>query len=186
MVVYDFGVKWSILRRLHDRGFRVTVVPAGTPAPEVLTLKPDGIVLSNGPGDPAALPSVVRTVRTLLDSGIPVFGICLGHQLIALALGGRTFKLKFGHHGANHPVVDRTGRVLITSQNHNYAVDPDSLDPGSAEVTHYNLNDRTVEGLALKDRPAMAVQFHPEANPGPHDGDGLFDRWLHMLEVRRL
>nr|WP_322801280.1 glutamine-hydrolyzing carbamoyl-phosphate synthase small subunit [Thermoflexus sp.] len=182
VVVYDFGVKRSILRRLVDRGCRVTVVPADTPAGEVLRLQPDGIVLSNGPGDPAGLPGIVETVRQLLETGIPIFGICLGHQLIAQAIGARTYKLPFGHHGSNHPVREEaTGRVRITAQNHNYAVDPDTIDPRRAIITHVNLNDGTVEGLALRDRPVFSVQYHPEANPGPHDADPLFDQWVKGL-----
>lgn len=182
VVVYDFGVKRSILRRLVDRGCRVTVVPAYTPADEVLRLQPDGILLSNGPGDPAGLPGIVNTVRRLLETGIPMFGICLGHQLIAQAIGARTYKLPFGHHGSNHPVREEaTGRVRITAQNHNYAVDPDTLNPREAIITHINLNDGTVEGLALRDRPVFSVQYHPEANPGPHDADPLFDQWVQRL-----
>ncbi|WP_376788898.1 glutamine-hydrolyzing carbamoyl-phosphate synthase small subunit [Thermoflexus sp.] len=182
VVVYDFGVKRSILRRLVDRGCRVTVVPADTPAGEVLRLQPDGIVLSNGPGDPAGLPGIVETVRQLLEARIPIFGICLGHQLIAQAIGARTYKLPFGHHGSNHPVREEaTGRVRITAQNHNYAVDPDTIDPQRAIITHVNLNDGTVEGLALRDRPVFSVQYHPEANPGPHDADPLFDQWVKGL-----
>ncbi len=182
VVVYDFGVKRSILRRLVDRGCRVTVVPAYTSAGDVLRLRPDGIVLSNGPGDPAGLPGIVETVRQLLETGIPIFGICLGHQLIAQAIGARTYKLPFGHHGSNHPVREEaTGRVRITAQNHNYAVDPDTLDPREAVITHINLNDGTVEGLALRDRPVFSVQYHPEANPGPHDADPLFDQWVKGL-----
>ncbi len=185
VVVYDFGVKWSILRRLADRGCRITVVPAYTPAEDALALSPDGVLFSNGPGDPAGLPVIVDIVRAFLDSDTPLFGICLGHQLLGLALGGRTFKLRFGHHGSNHPVIEvSTGRVLITSQNHNYAVDPDSLDPQQVEITHLNLNDGTVEGMALRGRPVFSVQFHPEANPGPHDGDALFDRWVRALVPR--
>ncbi len=182
VVVYDFGVKRSILRRLVDRGCRVTVVPAYTPAEEVLRMRPDGIVLSNGPGDPAGLPGIVSTVQQLLETGIPMFGICLGHQLIAQAIGARTYKLPFGHHGSNHPVRDEaTGRVQITAQNHNYAVDPGTLDRRRAVITHVNLNDGTVEGLALTDRPVFSVQYHPEANPGPHDADPLFDRWIQVI-----
>ncbi len=182
VVVYDFGVKRSILRRLVDRGCRVTVVPAYTPADEVLRLQPDGILLSNGPGDPAGLPGIVNTVRRLLETGIPMLGICLGHQLIAQAIGARTYKLPFGHHGSNHPVREEaTGRVRITAQNHNYAVDPDTLNPREAIITHINLNDGTVEGLALRDRPVFSVQYHPEANPGPHDADPLFDQWVQRL-----
>lgn len=185
VVVYDFGVKRSILRRLADRGCRVTVVPAYTPAEEALRLRPDGIVLSNGPGDPAGLPEIVGIVRRLLEVEIPLFGICLGHQLIARALRARTYKLPFGHHGSNHPVVERaTGRVQITAQNHNYAVDPDTLDLGQVEITHLNLNDGTVEGLALRGRTVFSVQYHPEANPGPHDADPLFDRWVGLLGGR--
>ena len=182
VVVYDFGVKRSILRRLVDRGCRVTVVPAYTPANEALRLQPDGILLSNGPGDPAGLLGIVNTVRRLLETGIPMFGICLGHQLIAQAIGARTYKLPFGHHGSNHPVREEaTGRVRITAQNHNYAVDPDTLNPREAIITHINLNDGTVEGLALRDRPVFSVQYHPEANPGPHDADPLFDQWVQRL-----
>lgn len=182
VVVYDFGVKRSILRRLVDRGCRVTVVPAYTPADEALRLRPDGILLSNGPGDPAGLPGIVNTVRRLLETGIPMFGICLGHQLIAQAIGARTYKLPFGHHGSNHPVREEaTSRVRITAQNHNYAVDPDTLNPREAIITHINLNDGTVEGLALRDRPVFSVQYHPEANPGPHDADPLFDQWVQRL-----
>ncbi|WP_376792423.1 glutamine-hydrolyzing carbamoyl-phosphate synthase small subunit [Thermoflexus sp.] len=182
VVVYDFGVKRSILRRLADRGCQVTVVPAYTPPEEVLRMAPDGIVLSNGPGDPAGLPEIVSIVRRLLEAEVPIFGICLGHQLIAQAIGARTYKLPFGHHGSNHPVREvPTGRVRITAQNHNYAVDPDTLDPRRAVITHVNLNDGTVEGLMLKDRPVFSVQYHPEANPGPHDADSLFDEWIRRL-----
>jgi carbamoyl-phosphate synthase small subunit len=181
VVVYDFGVKHSILRRLAAHGCRVTVVPAATPAADVLALRPDGVLLSNGPGDPAALPYAVAATGTVLESGLPTLGICLGHQLIGQALGARTFKLKFGHHGSNQPVSDTaTGRVRITSQNHNYAVDPAGLPP-HAHITQMNLNDQTVEGLVLTDRPVWAVQYHPEAAPGPHDGDDVLATFVkHM------
>jgi len=181
VVAYDFGSKWNILRRLTSYGCRVVVVPADTPADEVLALAPAGIFLSNGPGDPAAVTYAAAAVRRFLTTEIPLFGICLGHQILGLALGGRTYKLKFGHHGGNQPVKDLvSGRVQITSQNHNYAVDPDSL-PAQAEVTHWNLNDGTVEGLRLQDRPVFSVQYHPEASPGPHDADELFARFVAAL-----
>jgi carbamoyl-phosphate synthase small subunit len=185
VVAYDFGVKHNILRRLASHGLRVTVVPAHMPAEEVLALSPDGIFLSNGPGDPAAVPYAAAAVAKLLDSGTPTFGICLGHQIIGLALGGRTYKLKFGHHGGNQPVsdVDATN-VQITAQNHNYAVDESSL-PAGVEVTHRNLNDGTVEGLRLADRPVFCVQYHPEASPGPHDADLLFARFAEMVRRHR-
>jgi carbamoyl-phosphate synthase small subunit len=185
VVVYDFGVKYNILRRLTAHGCQVTVVPATTPAEAVLALKPDGVLLSNGPGDPAGLPYAAAAVATLLEQDLPIFGICLGHQILGLALGGETYKLKFGHHGGNHPVRDeRTGRVQITSQNHNYAVRPESLPP-EAQVTHWNLNDGTVEGLQLRDRPVFSVQYHPEASPGPHDADALFAHFVALMETRR-
>jgi carbamoyl-phosphate synthase small subunit len=171
-------VKTNILRSLARRGARLTVVPARTPASDILALSVDGVVLSNGPGDPEPLTGIIDTVRELLAAEIPVFGICLGHQLLGLALGGRTFKLKFGHHGGNQPVRDlTTGRVAITSQNHGFAVDPDSL-PVSCAVTQINLNDGTVEGFAVSDKPVYSVQYHPEAAPGPHDASVLFDRFL--------
>lgn len=173
IVAYDFGSKKNILRSLRREGFDVEVVPAGTPAEDVLARKPEGVFLSNGPGDPAALGYARENVARLVGK-VPIFGICLGHQILALALGGRTFKLKFGHRGANHPVKDlRTGRVAITSQNHGYAVDPDSLPP-DVEVTHINLNDNTVAGLRHKKFPAFSVQYHPEASPGPNDAMGFF------------
>ena len=185
VVVYDFGVKYTILRRLTTYGCRVTVVPATTPAEAVLALKPDGVLLSNGPGDPAGLPYAAAAVATLLRHDLPLFGICLGHQILGLALGGETYKLKFGHHGGNHPVrEERTGRVQITSQNHNYAVRPESLPP-EAEITHWNLNDGTVEGLRLRDRPVFSVQYHPEASPGPHDADALFAQFVALMRERR-
>jgi carbamoyl-phosphate synthase small subunit len=182
VVAYDFGIKHNILRRLTSHGLRVTVVPAATPASEVLALKPDGIFLSNGPGDPAGVPYAAEAVRELLDTQIPTFGICLGHQIIGLALGGKTYKLKFGHHGGNQPVsdVDSTN-VQITAQNHNYAVGVEGL-PTHVEVTHRNLNDGTVEGLRLNDRPVFCVQYHPEASPGPHDADLLFARFAGLVK----
>ncbi|MCD6291448.1 MAG: glutamine-hydrolyzing carbamoyl-phosphate synthase small subunit [Anaerolineae bacterium] len=182
VVAYDFGIKWNILRRMVDHGCHVTVVPATTPAEEVLALSPDGVFLSNGPGDPAGLPYAAEVVAKLLETGLPIFGICLGHQILGRALGGRTYKLKFGHHGGNQPVRDQaTGVVQITAQNHNYAVDPDSLDPALVEITHWNLNDGTVEGMRLKDRPVFSVQYHPEASPGPHDADYLFGRFVELM-----
>ena len=184
LAVYDFGVKANILRSLEARGARLTVLPARTPASDVLALPVDGVVLSNGPGDPEPLTGIIDAVRELLAARLPVFGICLGHQLLGLALGGRTFKLKFGHHGGNQPVRDlTTGRVAITSQNHGFAVDPGSL-PASCAVTQINLNDGTVEGFAVSDRPVYSVQYHPEAAPGPHDASGLFDRFLDAATWR--
>ncbi len=181
LAVYDFGVKRNILRSLAERGAHLTVLPARTPARECLALGVDGVVLSNGPGDPEPLTGIVETVRELVASGTPLFGICLGHQLLGLALGGRTFKLKFGHHGGNQPVLDRTtGRIAITSQNHGFAVDPASLPAGSA-ATEVNLNDGTVEGFAVAGRPLLSVQYHPEAAPGPRDANGLFARFLALL-----
>ncbi|MDA8020495.1 MAG: glutamine-hydrolyzing carbamoyl-phosphate synthase small subunit [Thermoanaerobaculia bacterium] len=184
IALYDFGAKESIARHLVARGARVTVLPARTTAAECLALGADGVMLSNGPGDPEPLGSIIDTVRELVESGIPLFGICLGHQLLGLAMGGRTFKMKFGHHGGNQPVQDLdNGQVVITSQNHGFSVDPESL-PASVRVSHRNLNDGTVEGLAVSDRPAFSVQFHPEAAPGPHDALGLFDRFLESLPAR--
>jgi carbamoyl-phosphate synthase small subunit len=185
VVAYDFGIKQNILRRLTSHGLRVTVVPATTPASDVLAMRPDGIFLSNGPGDPAAVPYAAAAVRELLESGIPMFGICLGHQIIGLALGARTYKLKFGHHGGNQPVSDiDVSNVQITAQNHNYAVDEHTLPP-DVVVTHRNLNDGTVEGLRLSDRPVFCVQYHPEASPGPHDADLLFERFADQVKRRR-
>ncbi len=185
VVAYDYGIKYNILRRLTSHGCWVTVVPAATPAADVLALAPDGVFLSNGPGDPAGLPYAAAAVAELLRHDLPVFGICLGHQILGLALGGETYKLKFGHHGGNQPVRDcQTGRVQITSQNHNYAVRAESLPPG-AEITHLNLNDGTVEGLRLLDRPVFSVQYHPEASPGPHDADELFSQFVQALRERR-
>jgi carbamoyl-phosphate synthase small subunit len=182
VVAYDFGVKRNILRRLVDAGCRVTVVPAQTSAGEVLALRPDGVFLSNGPGDPAAVDYAARATREILEARVPLFGICLGHQILGLALGGRTYKLKFGHHGANQPVKDlQTGKVEITSQNHGFAVDVGSL-AGKAELSHVNLNDGTVEGMRLAAQPAFSVQYHPEASPGPHDAQYLFDRFMQLIE----
>jgi len=184
IVAYDFGMKYNILRRLRQRGFQVQVVPASTPAEEALRYKPAGIFLSNGPGDPAALGYAVRAVSDLLKTGIPIFGICLGHQILGQALGGKTFKLKFGHRGANQPVKDlESGRVEITSQNHGFAVDPASL-PSDVAVNRVNLNDQTVEGLRHKTRPIFCVQYHPEASPGPHDSTPLFDEFRAMIVKR--
>ncbi len=179
--LYDFGAKANIARSLAERGARVTVLPARTPAQRCRELGVDGVVLSNGPGDPEPLTEIIAAVAELVESGLPVFGICLGHQLLGLALGGTTYKLKFGHHGGNQPVRDiETGQVVITSQNHGFAVDAESLPP-SCRVTHVNLNDGTVEGLALAERPVFSVQYHPEAAPGPHDSHVLFDRFLRTV-----
>ncbi len=181
VVAYDFGIKFNILRHLVEAGCRVRVVPAQTPATEVLSLKPDGVFLSNGPGDPDAVSYAKDNIAALLGK-VPMFGICLGHQIIGLALGGRTYKLKFGHHGGNQPVMDLTTRkVEITAQNHGFCVDVDSLQ-GRAEVTHINLNDRTVEGLRHKNYPLFSVQYHPESSPGPHDADYLFRRFTALME----
>jgi carbamoyl-phosphate synthase small subunit len=182
VVVYDFGVKRNILRRLVSRGCRVSVVPASTTAAEALELLPDGILLSNGPGDPAALAYAVDAVRGLLQTNKPLFGVCLGHQLLGQALGGRTYKLKFGHHGGNHPVQHlASGRIAISAQNHNYGLDGETLDAASIEITHRSLNDGCVEGLRLKDRPVFGVQYHPESSPGPHDSDDLFGEFVALL-----
>jgi len=185
VVTYDFGVKRNILRRLVGRGCKVTVVPAEMPAEEALGLEPDGILLANGPGDPAPCDYAVRAIRTFLGVGVPLFGICLGHQLLGLAVGAKTVKMKFGHHGANHPVQDLdTGRVMITSQNHGFAVDPATL-PENARVTHVSLFDGSLQGFTLTDRPAFCFQGHPEASPGPHDVDYLFDRFIKSIEQQR-
>lgn len=182
VVVFDYGAKRNILRHLHAYGLAVTVVPAYTTCAEVAALRPDGVLLSNGPGDPAGLPRIVGEVRELVDSGLPVFGICLGHQLIGRAIGGDTLRLKFGHHSGNHPVLDlRTRKVQVTSQNHNYAVDPTTLDPAGVEITHLSLNDHTLEGMRLKNRPVFSVQYHPEASPGPHDAQGLFTQFYDLI-----
>ena len=181
VVAYDFGIKTNILRDLAHCGADVTVVPSTTSASDVLALDPDGIFLSNGPGDPEALGYAVANVRELLGKK-PVFGICLGHQIMGLALGARTFKLKFGHHGGNHPVIHiDTGRVEITAQNHGFAVDPESLDDEEVRITHLNLNDQTVEGLEHRRLPAFSVQYHPEASPGPHDSYYLFERFFGLM-----
>lgn len=182
VVAYDFGVKHNILRMLASRGCRVTIVPATTPASEVMALRPDGVFLSNGPGDPQPCDYAIDAVRALIDAGLPVFGICLGHQIMALASGAKTFKMKFGHHGANHPVKDLDdGRVCITSQNHGFAVDAATL-PANLRPTHLSLFDGTVQGLARTDRPAFCFQGHPEASPGPHDIAYLFDRFVQLME----
>jgi carbamoyl-phosphate synthase small subunit len=182
VVAYDFGVKKNILRMLSSRGCRVTVVPAQTSASEVLALQPDGVFLSNGPGDPQPCDYAIAAARELIESGVPTFGICLGHQIMALASGAKTFKMKFGHHGANHPVKDLdTGRVSITSQNHGFAVDEKSL-PDNLRATHISLFDNTLQGLARTDKPAFCFQGHPEASPGPHDIAYLFDRFTALME----
>jgi len=184
VVAYDFGVKRNILRMLAARGCRLTVVPATTPAAAVHALGPDGVFLSNGPGDPEPCAYAIAAIGALVESGVPVFGICLGHQLLALASGAKTVKMKFGHHGANHPVLDGdTGRVLITSQNHGFAVDAATL-PATARVTHVSLFDGSLQGFARTDRPAFGFQGHPEASPGPHDVGYLFDRFVRMMERR--
>jgi carbamoyl-phosphate synthase small subunit len=181
VVAYDFGMKRNILRRLRHVGARITVVPAATPAEDVLALKPDGIFLSNGPGDPEPLEYQIGEVRKLIGKK-PVFGICLGQQILGLALGGKTYKLKFGHRGANHPVLNRvTNRVEITSHNHGFAVDPDSLNQNEIELTHVNLNDDTLEGFRHRSLPVFCVQYHPEAAPGPHDSLYLFDDFLKLM-----
>ena len=184
VVAYDFGVKKNILRMLAERGCKVTVVPAQTPAAEALKHKPDGIFLSNGPGDPEPCDYAIAAARELIETGIPTFGICLGHQIMALASGAKTFKMKFGHHGANHPVKDLdTGRVSITSQNHGFAVDEKSL-PANLRPTHVSLFDGTLQGLARTDKPAFCFQGHPEASPGPHDIAYLFDRFTALMEKK--
>ncbi len=181
VVVLDYGVKRSILRQLSGAGARVTVVPGDTPASDVLGMKPSGVLVSNGPGDPEPLKYAVETVRGILGK-IPVFGICLGHQILGLAMGGRTFKLKFGHRGSNHPVKDlTTGHIEITCQNHGFCVDMDSLSELDANITHINLNDGTVEGMEVPEHKAFGVQFHPESAPGPHDSRGLFDRFVKQV-----
>jgi len=185
VVAYDFGIKRGILRHLRSSGCSVTVVPATTTAKEALSLKPDGVFLSNGPGDPAALPYTVEAARDLVASKIPLFGICLGHQILGQALGGKTYKLKFGHHGANHPVMDLgTRKVEITSQNHGFAVDVGSME-GRAVLTHVSLNDKTVEGMRHDSLPVFSVQYHPEASPGPNDSCYLFERFTRLMDERR-
>jgi carbamoyl-phosphate synthase small subunit len=185
VVAYDFGIKRGILRRLRGSGCKVTVVPAQTAAKDVMSLKPDGIFLSNGPGDPAAVDYAIESARELVKTGTPTFGICLGHQILGLALGGKTYKLKFGHHGANHPVMDlTTEKVEITSQNHGFAVDVDSLE-GKAVLSHVSLNDKTVEGMRHGSLPVFSVQYHPEASPGPNDATYLFDRFLKLMDEQK-
>ena len=185
VVAYDYSIKRNILRQLVERGCRVTVLPAQAAAGDALALQPDGIFLSNGPGDPEPCDYAIRAIAELVATGIPVFGICLGHQLLALASGAKTIKMKFGHHGANHPVKDLdSGRVAITSQNHGFAVDPDSL-PGNLRTTHVSLFDGSLQGLARTDRPAFCFQGHPEASPGPHDIGYLFDRFAQLMQERR-
>ncbi|NOT26322.1 MAG: glutamine-hydrolyzing carbamoyl-phosphate synthase small subunit [Acidobacteria bacterium] len=182
VAAYDFGVKWNILRRLDAYGCDVHVFPASAPASDLLAIKPHGIFLSNGPGDPAALTYAIKNVKELVDADVPMFGICLGHQILGLAVGGETFKLKFGHRGSNHPVKDlSSGKVEITSQNHGFAVDPESL-PADVGVTHLNLYDGTVEGFRHNSKPISSVQYHPEASPGPHDADYLFQQFLASME----
>jgi carbamoyl-phosphate synthase small subunit len=185
VVAYDYGVKHNILRMLVDRGCRLTVVPAKTSAEEVLALKPDGVFLSNGPGDPEPCDYAIKAIKTLLETNIPIFGICLGHQLLALASGAKTLKMKFGHHGANHPVKDlKANRVMITAQNHGFAVDETSL-PANIEVTHVSLFDKSLQGIHLTDKPAFSFQGHPEASPGPHDAAPLFDHFIELMQAAR-
>ncbi|MDC7703344.1 glutamine-hydrolyzing carbamoyl-phosphate synthase small subunit [Vogesella indigofera] len=185
VVAYDFGVKRNILRMLAERGCKLTVVPAETPARDVLALKPDGVFLSNGPGDPEPCDYAISAIRDILDTKLPVFGICLGHQLLGLATGGKTSKMKFGHHGANHPVQDLdSGRVMITSQNHGFQVDEASL-AANVRITHRSLFDQTVQGIALTDRPAFSFQGHPEASPGPEDVAYLFDRFISLMAAHK-
>jgi carbamoyl-phosphate synthase small subunit len=185
VVAYDFGVKHNILRKLAERGCRITVVPAKTSAAEALALEPDGVFLSNGPGDPEPCDYAIDATRAFIDAGIPLYGICLGHQLMGLAVGAKTVKMKFGHRGANHPVQDmQSKRVMITSQNHGFAVDAATL-PANARVTHVSLFDGTLQGFELTDKPAFCFQGHPEASPGPHDVDYLFDKFVGLMEKRK-
>ena len=185
VVAFDFGVKRNILRLISDRDCRVTVVPATTTAEEVMALMPDGVFLSNGPGDPEPCGYAIEAIGTLLDIGVPIFGICLGHQLLALATGAKTVKMKFGHHGANHPVLDvDTGRVLITSQNHGFAVEEQSLPP-NVRATHRSLFDGSLQGIEVRDRAAFSFQGHPEASPGPHDLGALFARFIDAMQAYR-
>ena len=186
MVAVDCGIKHNILRNLVETGFEVTVVPADAKPEQIQKLKPDGLFLSNGPGDPEPVKYTIETVRELIPTELPIFGICLGMQLLGLALGGKTYKLKFGHRGANQPVLNvATGRVEITSQNHGFAVDIDSLNREEVETTHINLNDNTLEGIAHRKWPIFAVQYHPEASPGPHDASYLFDCFVQMIRAGR-
>jgi carbamoyl-phosphate synthase small subunit len=185
VVAYDYGVKHNILRNLAERGCKVTVLPATASAKEALALKPDGVFLSNGPGDPEPCDYAIKAIREILGTGTPVFGICLGHQLLGLATGAKTIKMKFGHHGANHPVQDlATGRVFITSQNHGFAVDEQSL-PANVRATHRSLFDGSLQGIELTDKPAYSFQGHPEASPGPREMAYLFDKFVAMMERRR-
>jgi carbamoyl-phosphate synthase small subunit len=186
IVAYDFGIKENILRHLSSYGANVTVVPADTTAEETLALKPDGVFLSNGPGDPAGLPYAVEAISGLIASGTPIFGICLGHQIIGRAMGADTHKLKFGHHGGNHPVQHlSSGEVLITAQNHNYCVTAGELNPSEVEITYKSLNDDSLEGLRLKNKPVFSVQFHPEAAPGPHDAHDIFGEFFKMIQDQK-
>jgi len=185
VVAYDFGAKRNILRMLAERGCKLTVVPAQTPASEVLAMKPDGVFLSNGPGDPEPCDYAIRAIQEILDTGLPVFGICLGHQLLALASGAKTRKMKFGHHGANHPVKDLDNdTVMITSQNHGFEVDADTL-PANLRSTHVSLFDGTQQGIHRTDKPAFSFQGHPEASPGPHDAAPLFDHFIELMAAQR-
>jgi carbamoyl-phosphate synthase small subunit len=182
IVAYDYGIKRNILRHLTSYGAHVTVVPANTSARDTLALKPDGVFLSNGPGDPDGLPYAVEAIGELLNSEVPIFGICLGHQLLGMAAGGTKSRLKFGHHGGNHPVQHlKSGAVLITAQNHNYCIEADSLDPAKVEVTYLSLNDNSLEGLRWKNKPVLSVQFHPEAAPGPHDAHDIFADFFELV-----
>ena len=185
IVAYDFGIKKNILRHLASYGANVTVIPADTTAKDVIAMKPDGVFLSNGPGDPAGLPYAVEAVSGLIESGVPILGICLGHQLIGRALGADTHRLTFGHHGGNHPVQHLpSGKVLITAQNHNYCVAAGDLDPSEVEITYLSLNDGSLEGLRLKNKPVLSVQFHPEASPGPHDAHDIFGEFFGLIKKR--
>lgn len=185
VVAYDYGVKRNILRMLADRGCDITVVPAETPAQDVLAMNPDGVFLANGPGDPAPCTYAIEAIKTILDTNLPVFGICLGHQLLALASGAKTIKMKFGHHGGNHPVQDlESGRVMITAQNHGFAVEESSL-PANLKATHKSLFDGSLQGIHRTDKPAFSFQGHPEASPGPHDADGLFDHFIELMQARK-
>ena len=184
VVAFDYGIKTNILRMLVDRGCDVTIVPAQTPASEVIALRPDGVLLANGPGDPEPCGYAITAIRELIRAKVPTFGICLGHQLLGLALGAKTLKMKFGHHGANHPVIDlATGRVMISSQNHGFAVDEATL-PANAKATHRSLFDGSLQGIRLTDAPVFSFQGHPEASPGPHDVAGLFDQFIELMEAR--